>query len=107
MLAALFIQGGITALKSPEAHAQVAKPALDAVAPAVDKAVEIAPLDQRPDDVLLVQIDAGVKIVAGSLLALGKFPRLASTALAASLIPTTYASHRFWEETDPQKRWLA
>ena len=104
MLAALFIQGGITALKSPEAHAQVAKPALDAVAPAVDKAVEIAPMDQRPDDVLLVQIDAGVKIVAGSLLALGKFPRLASTALAASLIPTTYASHRFWEETDPQKK---
>ncbi len=53
---------------------------------------------------MLVKIDAGVKIVAGSLLAMGKVPRLASAALAASLIPTTLAGHRFWEETDPQKK---
>jgi uncharacterized membrane protein YphA (DoxX/SURF4 family) len=104
MLAALFIQGGIAALKSPQDHVQAAKPVIDAVSPAVDKAVEIAPIDQRPDDVVLVQIDAGVKIVAGSMLALGKFPRLASTALAASLIPTTLAAHRFWEETDEAKK---
>lgn len=104
MLAALFIQGGINALQAPQGHAEVAKPVLDAVAPAVDKAVEVAPIDRRPDDEMLVRIDAGVKIVAGSMLALGKFPRLASTALAASLIPTTLAGHRFWEESDPQKR---
>lgn len=104
MLAALFIQGGIAALKAPQGHAQVAKPVLDAMAPAVDKAVEVAPVGQRPDDEMLIKIDAGVKIVAGSMLALGKFPRLASTALAASLVPTTLAAHRFWEETDPQKK---
>ena len=104
MLAALFIQGGIAALKAPQGHVQAAKPVIDAVSPAVDKAVEIAPIDKRPDDVTLVKIDAGVKIVAGSMLALGKFPRLASTALAASLIPTTLAGHRFWEETDEAKK---
>ncbi|MBW0114907.1 DoxX family protein [Pseudonocardia abyssalis] len=104
MLAALFIQGGINALKAPQGHVEAARPVLDAVAPAVDKAVEVAPIDQRPDDELLIQIDAGVKIVAGSMLALGKFPRLASTALAASLIPTTLAGHRFWEETDEAKK---
>lgn len=104
MLAALFIQGGISALRAPEAHAQAAKPVLDAMAPAVDKAVEVAPVEQRPDDVLLIKIDAGVKIAAGTLLAFGKFPRLASTALAATLIPTTLAGHRFWEETDPQRK---
>lgn len=104
MLAALFIQGGINALNAPQGHVQAAKPVLDAVSPAVDKAVEIAPIDRRPDDEMLIKIDAGVKIVAGSMLALGKFPRLASTALAASLIPTTYAGHRFWEETDEAKR---
>ena len=38
------------------------------------------------------------------MLALNKFPRLASTALAASLVPTTLAGHRFWEETDEQQR---
>lgn len=104
MLAALFIQGGINALKAPQGHVQAARPVLDAVSPAVDKAVEIAPIDQRPDDEMLVKIDAGVKIVAGSMLALGKFPRLASTALAASLIPTTLAGHRFWDETDEAKK---
>jgi uncharacterized membrane protein YphA (DoxX/SURF4 family) len=104
MLAALFIQGGINALRAPEAHAQAAKPVLDAMAPAVDKAVEVAPIEQRPDEVMLIKIDAGVKIVAGTMLALGKFPRLASTALAASFVPTTLAAHRFWEETDPQRK---
>lgn len=104
MLAALFIQGGISALKAPQGHVQAARPVLDAVSPAVDKAVEIAPIDHRPDDETLVKIDAGVKIVAGSMLALGRFPRLASTALAASLVPTTLAAHRFWEETDEAKK---
>src|SRR5689334_11671371 len=104
MLAAIFISGGIEALRSPQAHAQAAKPVLEAVGPAVDQAVEVAPLDQRPDDEMLVKIDAGVKIVAGTALAFGKFPRLASTALAASLVPTTLAGHRFWEEEDPEVR---
>ena len=45
-----------------------------------------------------------MKVVAGTMLALGKFPRLASTALAASLVPTTLAGHRFWEETDPEAK---
>jgi len=104
MLAALFIQGGINALRAPEAHAQAAKPVLDAMAPAVDKATEVAPVDQRPDDELLIKLDAGVKIVAGTMLAFGKFPRLAATALAATLVPTTLAAHRFWEETDPARK---
>jgi uncharacterized membrane protein YphA (DoxX/SURF4 family) len=78
MLAALFIHGGIQVLRSPQGHAQAAKPVLDAVAPAVDKAIEIAPMEERPDDVTLIKIDGGVKVVAGTMLALGKFPRLSS-----------------------------
>jgi uncharacterized membrane protein YphA (DoxX/SURF4 family) len=31
-------------------------------------------------------------------------PRLAALALAASLVPTTYAGHPFWGETDKQVR---
>jgi uncharacterized membrane protein YphA (DoxX/SURF4 family) len=123
MLAAIFIQGGIAALRNPQDHVRAAKPVLDAVtpvvekaadaaAPAVDKAAQSAPIDLPRtatsdwlDDETLVKVDAGVKIVAGSMLALGKAPRLASTALAASLIPTTLATHRFWEETDKQARY--
>ena len=44
MLAAIFISGGIEALRSPQAHARAAKPVLEAVGPAVDQAVEVAPL---------------------------------------------------------------
>ena len=52
----------------------------------------------------LVKADAVAKIVGGVLLALGKFPRPAALGLAASLIPTTLAGHRFWEETDPEQK---
>src|SRR4051795_12031299 len=121
MLAAIFIQGGIAALRYPQSHVQAAKPVLDAVkpvleqatgaaAPTVDKAAAAVPVDLPPtsttwiDDELLVKIDGGVKGVAGTMLALGKAPRLASTALAASLIPTTVAGHRFWEETDDEAK---
>ena len=121
MLAAIFIQGGIAALRYPQAHVQAAKPVLDAVkpvlsdaagaaAPTIDKAAASVPVDLPPtsttwlDDETLVKIDGGVKVVAGTMLALGKAPRLASTALAASLIPTTVAGHRFWEESDEETR---
>jgi len=121
MMAAIFIQGGVNALRNPQAHAQAAKPVLDAVTPAlehatdaaaptIDKAAQSVPVDLPPtttnwlDDETLVKVDGAVKVVAGTMLALGKAPRLASTALAASLIPTTLAGHRFWEETDPQAK---
>ena len=106
--------------KSPQGHVQAAQPgpgrrlarlekATDAAAPTIDKAAEAAPVEVPRAtsewlDETLVKIDAGVKVVAGTMLALGKFPRLASTALAASIIPTTLAGHRFWEETDPQAK---
>jgi putative oxidoreductase len=51
-----------------------------------------------------VRLNGAVQLVAGSLLAIGKFPRLSAAALAASLIPTTAAGHRFWESSDKQER---
>ena len=38
------------------------------------------------------------------MLALGRFPRVSALAVAASLLPTTYAGHRFWETDDKQER---
>ena len=38
------------------------------------------------------------------MLATGRMPRISSAVLAASLVPTTLAGHRFWEEEDPQKK---
>ncbi|MGH3931054.1 MAG: DoxX family protein, partial [Pseudonocardiaceae bacterium] len=97
LLAGIFIYGGIGALRDPESHAQAAKPVLDTM-------VDLAPIERAPNATTVVKVDAGVKIGAGVLLALGKAPRLASTALAASLIPTTLAGHRYWEIEDPHER---
>ena len=56
------------------------------------------------DTATLVRFNGMVQVGAGGLLALGKFRRLAAWALVASVIPTTYAGHRFWEEIDDDVR---
>jgi uncharacterized membrane protein YphA (DoxX/SURF4 family) len=43
-------------------------------------------------------------VVAGTALALGRYPRAAAAVLASVLVPTTRAGHPFWEETDPAAR---
>jgi uncharacterized membrane protein YphA (DoxX/SURF4 family) len=66
------------------------------------KAVPRAPIPT--DATTLVRINAVAQITAAAALATGRAPRLASTVLAASLLPTTAAGHRFWEESDPATR---
>ena len=96
MLASIFIIQGLDSLLHP-----------DTKAPAAEKVVR--PLAERvpavPDNVeQAVRLNGAVQLVAGSLLAIGKFPRLSAAALAATLIPTTAAGHRFWESNDKQER---
>ncbi|NIH77769.1 putative membrane protein YphA (DoxX/SURF4 family) [Amycolatopsis viridis] len=100
MLAGIFIYGGINALRNPEGHAEAIKPVLDKVGQQRDKLPDAVPTDP----VNLVKIDAGVKIAAGTLFALGKFPRLSALALVGSLVPTTVGGHPFWEAKDPQEK---
>jgi uncharacterized membrane protein YphA (DoxX/SURF4 family) len=54
--------------------------------------------------VTLVRINAAVQLGAGLALATGHAPRIASGVLAASLVPTTIAGHRFWQEPDKETR---
>mgnify|MGYP001191486725 CR=1 FL=1 len=51
-----------------------------------------------------VKVNAAVQVGAGLLLATGKFPRAASVALAATLVPTTIAGHPFWELEGDERR---
>jgi len=95
MLAGIFVYGGIDAVRHPEGKATKA----ELVGPAIAEKVGLP-----SDPVTLVRINGAVQVGAGTLLAFGKCRRLASVALAASLAPTTYAGHRFWEETDPVQR---
>jgi len=95
LLAPMFVTGGLDALRHPDTK----------VAKASTVTTPLADAFGLPDDpVLFVQINGAVQVVAGSLLAMGRWPRAAAFALAASLIPTTLAGHRFWNETDPQSR---
>lgn len=97
MLASIFIFGGLDALRNPGSKAPKAD-ALDIPSkPGMDK-LNITTTEQA------VQVNAAVQVAGGTLLVLNRFPRLASFLLAASLVPTTAAGHRFWEEEDPAQR---
>ena len=95
LLAAPFIVGGIDALRSP-------KPLADDVA---DVAAPIAEAVGLPTDpVALARLSAAVQVGGGAVLALGFLPRLASLALAATVVPTMIAHHRFWAENESSRR---
>jgi uncharacterized membrane protein YphA (DoxX/SURF4 family) len=95
-LAGVFIYGGWDAMRHPNGKVKAAEPV---VLPIAEK-VPILPQDAER----LVQINGAVMVGAGTLMALGKFRRLAALALIGSIIPTTYAGHRFWEEDDEATR---
>ena len=102
MLASIFVVGGINALRNTEGHAAKAKPVTDRIVPMAQRAVPAAPIPS--DAATLVRINAGAQILAAAALATGRAPRISAAVLAASLVPTTLAGHRFWEETDPQAK---
>ena len=95
MLAAIFVSGGVDQLRRPQAKVAQAEKVAETVARA---------LHLPEDPVMLVRINGAMQVGAASLLALGRLPRLSATVLAASLVPTTLAGHRFWEEHEPGRR---
>jgi uncharacterized membrane protein YphA (DoxX/SURF4 family) len=99
LLASSFIYGGISTLRKPQDRVPGAAPIVDKVAEAADKQLPV----QVPRDVeQWVKADAALKVGAGTLFALGKLPRFSALLLTGSIVPTTLAGHRFWEEDDPK-----
>lgn len=94
LLSAIFISGGIAALRHPEGH----KPLAERAKPFLDKAG--VPTD---DMELLVRANGAAMVAGGAMLATGKLPRLSSLGLLASLVPTTL-THDFWNLTDPAEK---
>jgi putative oxidoreductase len=95
LIAGMFIYGGLDAFRNPSGKA----PRAEKVTPAIADAVGI-----DADTEQLVQFNGAVQVAAGTTLALGIFPRVSAFALAVSLVPTTLAGHRFWEEQDDAAR---
>lgn len=100
MLASIFVVGAATALKNTTGTAAKADPVTSRLVPLAKKAG--IPLPEDPET--LVKLNAGVQIAAGLALATGRAPRLSAAVLAASLVPTTAAGHRFWESDDDATR---
>ena len=75
---------GADALLTPGKRPEIAAETLAAIR-------KVVPLPE--DDTLLVQANAAVMVGGGALL-----------ALAASLVPTTAAAHRYWAIEDPAAR---
>lgn len=97
MLATMFITGGLDSVMHPKGKAGAAA----RVAPGIAQRL---PFPLTEDPVQLVRINGAVQLTAGVSLALGRFPRLSALVLAASLVPTTLAGHRFWEKTETGER---
>ncbi len=87
MLAAVFIAGGVETLRRPGGRTEGA-------APLVSEVAQLTGLPDNPD--LIVRTTGATMAIAGSMLATGRLPRLASVLLAATLVPTTYIGHPFW-----------
>ena len=95
LLSAIFVSGGVDALRHPGPKAEMSADVSTTIAEGVG-------LPSDPE--LLVQVNGAVQVGAGVLMALGRLPQLAALALACSLVPTTIAGHPFWQIDDEQQR---
>ncbi len=128
LLASVFVVEGIETLRNPRPRVDLAEPLVDRVAlaaqPVAEKVAEAVeePAEHAPTSVAdtvrqvaqgqplpfetesYVKLNAAVQVGAGLLLAAGRLPRVASAALAVTLVPTTVAGHPFWEADGAERR---
>jgi uncharacterized membrane protein YphA (DoxX/SURF4 family) len=95
LLAGMFVYGGLDAFRNPAGKV----PRAEKIAPDIANVVGI-----DADTEQLVQLNGAVQVAAGITMGLGIFPRVSALALAGSLVPTTLAGHRFWDEPDDAAR---
>ncbi|BBY16159.1 hypothetical protein MLIT_17510 [Mycolicibacterium litorale] len=88
------------ALRSPKPAVDAAKPTLEGLSKLPDPVGTNVPTNAET----VARVTAGVQIGGGLLLASGKLPRLASAALAFSVVPGSLGGHMFWNETDPTRK---
>ena len=101
LMSTIFIAGGIDALRNPAPRAKAATPLIEQGKETLPNSVTSS-VPEDPET--LVRINGAIQVGGGILLATGKAPRIASIALAGSLVPTTLAGHAFWNETDPEAK---
>ncbi|MEU0940003.1 DoxX family protein [Embleya sp. NPDC005971] len=96
MIASIHLFQGYDCVVHPDRVVPAAEPVVRRIA----GWLPVVPADPRT----AVRVNGGVQLVAGTLLALGRVPRLAALALAVTLLPTTIAGHRFWAAESGRER---
>jgi uncharacterized membrane protein YphA (DoxX/SURF4 family) len=92
----MFVAGGLDALQHPEGKVKAAEKVIRPIA----QHTSVLP----DDTVTVVRMNGAVQLAAGVMLSLGILRRTAAALLIGSLVPTTVAGHRFWEELDERAR---
>ena len=100
LLSAAFIGQGVNSLFNPKSAAEAAAPTVDGLRALPDPVGSNVLADAQT----FAQINAAVQVGGGILLATGKMPRLASAALALTVLPANLGAHMFWNEADPQRK---
>jgi putative oxidoreductase len=100
-LAAVFISGGLSAFRHPDARVPEAEGVASKITGTLKRVLPPQYASKIPTDTAsLVRINGGVQLAGGLLLAVGRAPRLSSLALAVTLVPTTVARYPFWSRDD-------
>ncbi|UQX09429.1 DoxX family protein [Candidatus Mycobacterium methanotrophicum] len=100
LLSAVFIGQGVETLRNPEVAVDAAEPAVTALRTLPEPFGSKVPSDPET----AARITAAVQVGGGLLLATGKMPRIASAALAFTVIPSSLGAHLFWTESDPERK---
>ncbi len=95
LLSSIFIGGGFDAAMHPATKVDRAEKV---------KASDIATSMGLSNAEQLVRANGIAQVVGGLALATNRVPRLAALGLVISLVPTTLAGHRFWEEKDASSK---
>jgi uncharacterized membrane protein YphA (DoxX/SURF4 family) len=97
MLALAFVAEGVDTFRNPQARTGGTG--------AIGSGVKDEETPDRSEQIeRLVRLNGALQVGAGLLLTVGRFRRLAAAALIVSIVPTTYAGRRFWDETDAPTR---
>jgi uncharacterized membrane protein YphA (DoxX/SURF4 family) len=98
LLSVVFVGQGVDSLLNPTPAAEAAAPTVDGLRALPDPLGSSVPSDPKT----FAQITAAIQIGGGVLLATGKAPRMASAALALTVLPANLGAHMFWSESDPR-----
>ena len=100
LLSAVFICQGVETLRNPKVTVDAAEPTVAALRTLPEPIGGKVPSDPET----AARINAAAQVGGGLLLATGKLPRVASAALAFTVIPGSLGAHLFWNEDDPERK---